>query len=108
MGIKIKSDGLYRKFWCPACQIPHKTTIGTGGWTYNGDAVKPTFHPSILVQWGGIAKKCHSFVTDGRIQFLGDCTHELAGQTVELPDYPDENLNPETQSPGKTHNFDNI
>lgn len=27
---------------------------------------------------------CHSFVTDGQIQFLGDCTHSLAGQTVPL------------------------
>ena len=25
--------------------------------------------------------------TDGRIQFLGDCTHHLAGQTVDLPDF---------------------
>jgi hypothetical protein len=32
---------------------------------------------------------CHSFVTDGRIQFLADSTHELSGQTVELPDYPE-------------------
>lgn len=30
---------------------------------------------------------CHSFVTDGQIQFLGDCTHALAGQTVPLPDW---------------------
>lgn len=31
---------------------------------------------------------CHSFVTDGRIQFLTDSTHELAGQTVDLPEWP--------------------
>lgn len=31
---------------------------------------------------------CHSFVTDGRIQFLSDCTHSLAGQTVDLPEMP--------------------
>ena len=30
---------------------------------------------------------CHSFVVDGRIQFLGDCTHELACQTVDIPDF---------------------
>jgi hypothetical protein len=30
-------------------------------------------------------KVCHSFVTDGRIQFLGDCTHALANQTFDLP-----------------------
>jgi hypothetical protein len=33
---------------------------------------------------------CHSFVTDGKIQFLSDCTHALAGQTVALPDWPTE------------------
>ncbi|KPY13545.1 DUF6527 family protein [Pseudomonas savastanoi pv. phaseolicola] len=32
-------------------------------------------------------KVCHSFVTDGRIQYLGDCTHALAGQTVDLPNW---------------------
>ena len=36
--------------------------------------------------------RCHSYVgsadgsTPGRIQFLTDCTHALAGQTIELPD----------------------
>jgi hypothetical protein len=25
-------------------------------------------------------------VNDGKIQFLGDCHHKLAGQTVELPE----------------------
>lgn len=29
---------------------------------------------------------CHSFVRDGRIQFLADCTHAMAGQTVDLPE----------------------
>jgi len=35
----------------------------------------------------GIPSVCHSFVTDGRIQFLTDCTHALAGQTVDIPDF---------------------
>lgn len=30
---------------------------------------------------------CHSFVVDGRIQFLGDCTHELVDKTVDIPDF---------------------
>jgi len=46
---------------------------------------KPSFQPSILWQWGDV--RCHSYVTDGRIQFLNDCTHDLAGQTVDLPEY---------------------
>jgi hypothetical protein len=27
---------------------------------------------------------CHSHVTDGKIQYLSDCTHELTGQTIEV------------------------
>lgn len=34
-------------------------------------------------------KRCHSFVTNGNIQFLSDCTHALAGQTVALPPIPE-------------------
>lgn len=39
-------------------------------------------------RYPGRAMVCHSFVTDGRIQFLGDCTHALTGQTVDLPEIP--------------------
>ena len=35
-----------------------------------------------------VPKVCHTFVTDGRIQYLGDCTHALAGQTVDMIDWP--------------------
>lgn len=31
---------------------------------------------------------CHSFVTDGKIIFLGDSIHELAGTTVSLQPHP--------------------
>ena len=33
-------------------------------------------------------KRCHSYVKDGQIQFLNDCSHVLAGQTVDLPELP--------------------
>jgi hypothetical protein len=29
--------------------------------------------------------RCHSWVKNGEIQFLSDCDHALAGQTVPLP-----------------------
>ena len=35
---------------------------------------------------------CHSFVTDGKIQFLSDCTHGLAGQTVELSEIDEDKI----------------
>ena len=61
-------------------------------WGFNGNVDAPTFTPSVLVRysWSDGPRVCHSFVTDGRIQFLGDCTHNLAGQTVDLPDWEDE------------------
>ena len=32
--------------------------------------------------------RCHTFITDGMVQFLSDCTHQYAGQTLPLPDLP--------------------
>jgi hypothetical protein len=32
-------------------------------------------------------KVCHSSITEGRIQYLGDCTHGLAGKAVDLPSW---------------------
>jgi hypothetical protein len=100
------------RFFCPGCQEHHAPTEG---WMFNGDVEKPTFSPSILVRGTKITEKgwaeydawraagcpkrdkpldsvptvCHSFVRGGKIQFLSDCTHALAGQTVELPEIDD-------------------
>ena len=66
-------------------------------WNWNGDAVNPTFSPSILTRlpWGQERQEIrnHVFVRNGMIQYLGDCTHEYAGKTIELPrlcDWPDD------------------
>jgi hypothetical protein len=83
----------------------------SASWGFNGSMDKPTFTPSILIRSGHYAPGhntstcwctyneehkekpapfqcmvCHTFVRDGKIQFLNDCTHHLAGQTVELPE----------------------
>lgn len=39
---------------------------------------------------------CHLFLTKGRLQFLSDCTHPLAGQTVDLPEIPDRDQDQES------------
>ena len=65
---------------------------GKPHWTWNGSLDRPTFTPSILSRYtieGEGHHVCHSFVTDGRIQFLEDCTHKLAGQTIDLPEMTD-------------------
>lgn len=66
------------------------TRQGTNCWSWNGDTEKPTLKPSIKT-WDGVRTKpgvtvCHTWVNDGKVQFLDDCTHELAGQTLDLLD----------------------
>lgn len=99
MGVKlhkvVESDGVTHHGWlfrCPGCAMNLNDSglhAPTTGWGFNGDLERPTFTPSILVQWTEGEKRhvCHSFVTDGKIQYLNDSTHPLAGQTVELPDW---------------------
>ena len=87
-------------FECPGCGCLHsvatKTPNGMGSkWTWNGDVENPTFKPSVLVKANYSSKSrmddiCHSFVTDGKIRFLSDCTHHLAKQVVELPEWESE------------------
>jgi len=116
VGEIIRDDKKTGEFliFCPACQCGHvfnttpQNPNGMGGfkdvWTFNGDFENPTFRASMLVtgtqelteeeyqrvmSGEKIPKRptiCHSFVTDGKIEFLGDCTHNLAGQTVDLED----------------------
>lgn len=96
-GSKLRSTADGFTFFCPGCREMHAIRVGGAcGWSYSGDAENPTFAPSIRVS-GVIVdddgmfvadKVCHSFVRNGRIEFLGDCTHALSGQTVDLHDLP--------------------
>lgn len=62
--------------------VLHGPRSGTPCWTWNGNVEHPTLRPSILSECP--PHRCHTFVADGRVQFLSDCSHELAGQTVDL------------------------
>jgi hypothetical protein len=105
------------RFTCPGCGDEHAMRLqpvpGKPSWSFNGDENAPTLQPSILATSGHYTDhakpddcwcsfeehfpgegpapfhcyRCHSFVTDGKIQFLSDCSHALAGQTVDLPDF---------------------
>ncbi|QDG61233.1 DUF6527 family protein [Pseudarthrobacter sp. NIBRBAC000502771] len=93
------------KFWCPGCDDLHMVS---DDWQVTGVGPTLTIQPSVLVyerqklinedldfpaltapENVTMAPRCHSFVTNGHIQFLGDSTHQLAGQTVPLPPLPD-------------------
>lgn len=58
-------------------------------WEFNGDFEKPTFSPSMLIEYpvenpdtGHVRE--HFFVRDGKIQYLPDCHHNMAGNTVDM------------------------
>lgn len=77
---------------CPGCGFDHQLIVaGDRAWEWNGRLDLPTFSPSLFSNPPGeyhnpAVPICHSHIRDGRIQFLGDCTHALAGQTVDLPE----------------------
>lgn len=104
-------------FRCPGCGDYHSVAVKpyehrTVVWNFNGSEALPTFRPSLLVKSGHYVDGktnecwctynkthepapftcyiCHSFITEGKIEFLGDCTHSLAGKTVDLPEIADE------------------
>lgn len=75
--------------YCPACKQVH---VFDARWQFDGNIEEPTFSPSIHVNPPGASHTkqkptCHSFVRGGKIQYLNDCTHDMAGKTIELPDF---------------------
>lgn len=86
-------------------------------WAFDGNLESPTFNPSfkhsgiqrVFVdgRWTGewvrdaeghtVPYTCHYILTNGILNYCGDSTHSLAGQSVKLPDLPegfrDENYN---------------
>jgi hypothetical protein len=81
-------------FHCPGCACDHVFLVGplasgfgNARWNFNGDLERPTFKPSLLCDKDRPASRCHSIVTNGKIQFQDDCWHSLKRQTVELPDW---------------------
>lgn len=102
LGIRPVPEGLI--------ESPH--AIKCAHWLFTGDLEKPYFSPSVHVRTGHYASGnftenecwctynknhpneqedfacyiCHSFIRDGVIEFLDDCTHALAGKKVALLD----------------------
>ena len=74
-------------YMCPGCGFEHAFALKNEGGhhDFNMDVENPTIVPS-LVQSFTKGSMCHSFIRDGKIKFSNDCTHCLAGQTVELPE----------------------
>ncbi len=98
--------------WCPGCEEAHYIqTAGDGpNWSFDGNVEKPTFGPSVKIEWTGgsmggtnieknsvcIDKEkdrwqsiCHYFIRNGQIEYCSDSTHQLSGKTISLPALPE-------------------
>lgn len=75
--VEVENES-YLLFWCPGCQSCHYVDER---WTVTGTLSNPTVSPSVLCPR---APRCHLFIEAGRIEYLTDCDHALAGQTVDM------------------------
>lgn len=90
--LSMADGGKALAFYCPGCKYHHRVQIERGSsnpggpiWEWNGNMEKPTFSPSLGVNMG-TDQQCHLFVRDGRISYLYDSMHKLAGHEVGLID----------------------
>lgn len=110
MKLQTISEGYVYRFMCPGCKEWHTFWCNgkhhTNGhtWSFNMNMDAPTITPSLNISWGkeadpksgepeglppnnGWSGRCHSVITDGKISFCNDSTHELSGQSnIDLPD----------------------
>lgn len=99
-------------FYCAGCDYNHIIYTDEADlpdyhakWSFDGNMRAPTFKPSLLCRTGhhvrGMPQPpdcdycgddsdactiCHSFIRNGKIEYLSDCTHDLAGKTVDMVD----------------------
>lgn len=92
--------------WCPACEETH---VIPDSWSFDGNLDRPTFSPSVKITGKQVVNKngrwtgewvrdsngntldlcCHYILTAGVLNYCGDCTHELRGQSIPLPALPE-------------------
>lgn len=100
--VELNVPGPTGRLWLPV--ILRGKREGTGCWTWNGSTDAPTLRPSVLThgthrmtdaEYEAIRSgvkitprpyRCHSWINDGAAQFLDDCSHDMANQTVPLLD----------------------
>ncbi len=102
--LRISVPGAYLH-WCPGCNQMHMFYVDEPAengaiWSFDGNIEYPSFTPSMHITVGPdgdpndpedyVPKKtvCHYFLTNGIIEFLNDCEHNLKGCKIELPKLP--------------------
>lgn len=92
--------------YCPGCFELH---VIPDSWSFDKNLEVPTFSPSVRItgkqtvvvngEWTGewvrgpdgkaLDMCCHYILTAGVLNFCDDCTHDLKGKSIPLPDLPE-------------------
>lgn len=82
------ATSILMRFPRPTDYISIPVNTAPQAWQWNQSMDAPTLSPSLLTRGHNEACGgdfvCHSFVKDGKVQFLSDCSHEFANQTLDL------------------------
>lgn len=95
--LSVKPEGDYVHY-CPGCDTIHRISTKSAdgpNWEFDGNLEAPTFDPSIRITWPGGPKNkrcCHYNIIEGSIRFAKDSTHQFAGQSVPLQEFPEEKI----------------
>lgn len=118
---KLRISGNMILYWCQGCEEAHSIRYGAEEtWQWDGNRENPTFSPSVLIRSGHYCtthkpggpcwctyrdrlgkpahfkcQQCHTFIRNGMVEFLPDCSHQYAGQTLPLPDLPERLRDPQ-------------
>ena len=79
--------------YCPGCKMDHAAFLKGFKitWTWNKSLDNPTIRPSLKITWPSPKgeKQCHVVITNGKLHFCKDCTHELKGHIIPMTNVND-------------------
>jgi hypothetical protein len=75
-------------YWCFGCRQYHgcdtlQENKNGGKWEWNGSFENPSLKPSIRFY----NPDCHHHVTDGKIVYHSDCSHDFQNQEVSMRNF---------------------
>lgn len=81
-------------YYCSACEEEHDVNIlreaGMNDehpcWTFTGTLENPTLSPPVVIKenYNDKTTICHHHITNGQIIYADDCTHNWAGDTIDM------------------------
>lgn len=75
------------EWMCLGCGYTHVFALKSEGGhhEFNMDLNNPTVSPSLVADFTP-GRKCHTYIKNGTVEYLGDCWHHLKGTTIPLPE----------------------